>query len=101
MPVLVLGAGRDAFFTDHEIHRTAHAYATKAEIFPSMGHNVMLDAGWWAVADRVHTWIAETVVNQLSASSRSPLADPPAVDDDPSERVVMMCSEAVPWRCHR
>ncbi len=77
VPVLVLGAGRDAFFTPVEIHRTARAYATDAEIFPSMGHDMMLDTGWRAVADHVHTWIGKTVDNQLADRSRCPSTEPP------------------------
>jgi pimeloyl-ACP methyl ester carboxylesterase len=58
-PVLVLGAERDGFFTAGEVHRTARAYRTRAEIYPGMGHNLMLDTGWPQVADRIHTWISE------------------------------------------
>jgi alpha-beta hydrolase superfamily lysophospholipase len=55
-PVLVLGAERDGFFTVGEIRRTASAYRTEAEIFPGIGHNMMLDQGWEDVADRVDAW---------------------------------------------
>jgi pimeloyl-ACP methyl ester carboxylesterase len=61
VPVLVLGAERDAIFTVDEIHGTARAYRTKAEIFPDMGHDMMLDEGWQEVADRVDGWIRETL----------------------------------------
>ena len=37
-------AGRD--HSVEEVHRTARAYGTQAEIFPGMGHNMMLEAGW-------------------------------------------------------
>jgi pimeloyl-ACP methyl ester carboxylesterase len=60
-PVLVLGAERDAFFTADEMRRTAHAYRTEAEIFPRIGHNMMLDDGWPLVADRIDGWIRETL----------------------------------------
>jgi pimeloyl-ACP methyl ester carboxylesterase len=56
-PVLVLGAERDGFFTVGEVRRTARAYRTEAEVFPGMGHNMMLDHGWEEVADRVHAWL--------------------------------------------
>jgi hypothetical protein len=42
------------------VRRTARAYRTEAEVFPSMGHDVMLDVGWQAVADRIDNWIRET-----------------------------------------
>jgi pimeloyl-ACP methyl ester carboxylesterase len=55
--MLVLGAEHDAFFTVDEVRRTARAYGTDAEIFAGMGHNMMLDAGWPQVADRIDSWI--------------------------------------------
>jgi hypothetical protein len=36
---------------------TARAYHTEAEFFPDMGHNMMLEPGWAAVAERIHTWL--------------------------------------------
>lgn len=57
-PVLVLGAELDGFFTLAEVRRTARAYRTEAEIFPAMGHDMMLDDGWRDVADRVAQWAA-------------------------------------------
>jgi pimeloyl-ACP methyl ester carboxylesterase len=56
-PILVLGAGRDGFFTAAEMRRTAAAYGTRAEIFAGMGHDMMLEAGWPGVADRIDAWI--------------------------------------------
>jgi pimeloyl-ACP methyl ester carboxylesterase len=57
IPVLVLGAGRDGFFTARETRRTARAYATTAVMFPGMGHDMMLDEGWETVADHIHAWL--------------------------------------------
>jgi pimeloyl-ACP methyl ester carboxylesterase len=59
VPVLVLGAEHDGFFTDGEVHRTARAYRTRAEIYPGMGHDLMLDQGWQKVADRIDAWVRE------------------------------------------
>lgn len=59
LPVLVLGAEQDGFFTTDEVERTARAYGTEAQIFPAMGHNLMLDSGWQTVADRVDGWVRE------------------------------------------
>jgi len=58
-PVLVLGAQADGVFTVGEVRRTGRAYRTEAEIFPGMGHDMMLDVGWQQVADRVDAWIQE------------------------------------------
>ncbi len=56
-PVLVLGAEHDVVFTQREARATAAAYHTEAEIFPEMGHDMMLEPGWAAVAERIHTWL--------------------------------------------
>jgi len=44
---------RDRIFSVPEIQRTARAYRTTAEIVPGMGHDMMIEPGWEAVADRV------------------------------------------------
>jgi pimeloyl-ACP methyl ester carboxylesterase len=56
-PLLVLGADDDGATTPAEVRATAHAYRTEAEFFPNMGHAMMLEPGWAAVAERVHTWL--------------------------------------------
>jgi hypothetical protein len=56
-PLLVLGADNDGAHTRKEVLATARAYRTEAEFFPSMGHNMMLEPGWAAVAERIHTWL--------------------------------------------
>jgi pimeloyl-ACP methyl ester carboxylesterase len=56
-PLLVLGAEDDVCFTTREVRATAAAYGTEAEIFPKMSHDMMLDPGWRAVAERIHAWI--------------------------------------------
>jgi pimeloyl-ACP methyl ester carboxylesterase len=53
VPVLVLGGDRDGIFSVAEAHRTAAAYRTAAVIVPGMGHQMMIEPGWEAVADRV------------------------------------------------
>jgi pimeloyl-ACP methyl ester carboxylesterase len=56
-PMLVLGAEQDGANTRKEILATARAYDTEAEFFPDMGHNMMLEPGWAAVAERIHSWL--------------------------------------------
>lgn len=56
-PLLVLGAQCDRSVTPQEVHATARAYRTQAEIFPDMGHDMMLEPGWVAAAQRIHTWL--------------------------------------------
>jgi pimeloyl-ACP methyl ester carboxylesterase len=56
-PLLVLGAEEDVCFTQEEVRATAAAYHTDAEIFLKMSHDMMLDPGWAAVAERIHAWL--------------------------------------------
>jgi pimeloyl-ACP methyl ester carboxylesterase len=58
-PILVLGATDDGCFTVKEAHATARAYGTEAEIFSAMGHNMMLEPGWQAVAERIIDWLTD------------------------------------------
>ncbi len=62
-PTLVLGTEDDGCFTQQEVHDTARAFRTTAEIFPEMGHNMMLEPQWLTVAERIHAWL-ETAVAQ-------------------------------------
>jgi pimeloyl-ACP methyl ester carboxylesterase len=58
-PVLVLGAAEDGAVTQDEVRATAKAYGTQAEFFAQMGHNMMLEAGWNDVAQRIDSWLSE------------------------------------------
>jgi hypothetical protein len=51
---------RDSFFTVAEVRSTARAYQAEAEIFPGMGHDMMLDTDWRKVADRIGAWVQDT-----------------------------------------
>ncbi|AGB26033.1 lysophospholipase [Mycobacterium sp. JS623] len=55
--LLVLGAGDDGAVTRREVLATARAYRSRAEFFPHMGHDMMLEPGWAAVANRIHGWL--------------------------------------------
>jgi alpha-beta hydrolase superfamily lysophospholipase len=56
-PLLNFGADEDGAHTRKEVLAAARVYRTEAEFFPKMGHNMMLEPGWVAVADRIHTWL--------------------------------------------
>ena len=58
-PLLVLGAENDKIFLQGEVRATARAYAVKAEFFPNMAHDMMLEKDWQAVADRIISWLDE------------------------------------------
>jgi pimeloyl-ACP methyl ester carboxylesterase len=74
-PVLVLGAELDGCFTPKEVHATALAYGTDAVLFPDMGHDVMVEPGWEAVAQRIHTWLETLPPSTQSRQGRGHLAD--------------------------
>lgn len=57
--MLVLGAEKDAVFGVDEVEATARAYNTQAEIFKDMAHDMMLEPGWQAVAERVVGWLKQ------------------------------------------
>ncbi len=56
-PMLVLGAESDILVPPSQAKQAARYYGTEAEIFPGMGHVMMLEAEWQKVADRIIAWI--------------------------------------------
>lgn len=58
-PLLVLGAKSDTVISNGDVHKTARAYNTTAEIFPNMAHDMMLEKGWQSVAERIMRWLQE------------------------------------------
>ncbi|GLE53248.1 alpha/beta hydrolase [Mycobacterium montefiorense] len=75
-PLLVLGAEDDACFTQKEVLSTAAAYRTEAEFFPKMSHDVMLDPGWVAVAERIHVWLETLAAQRKSIGAAGQAFDP-------------------------
>jgi alpha-beta hydrolase superfamily lysophospholipase len=57
-PMLVLGATDDMAVSRREVEATARAYGVPAEFF-DMAHDMMLEPGWQAVADRILGWLGE------------------------------------------
>lgn len=56
-PMLVLGAADDGMRVDGDALAVAQIYQTDLEIFPDMGHVMMLEPGWQAVAERIDSWL--------------------------------------------
>lgn len=54
---LVSGAEDDICFTQQEVCATSAAYDAAAEIFPKMSHDMTLNPGRLAVAERIHAWL--------------------------------------------
>lgn len=58
-PLLILGAEKDTVIAPRDVHDTARTYGVKAEIFPNTAHDMMLEAGWKSVAERILIWLQE------------------------------------------
>ncbi|MBM3152848.1 MAG: alpha/beta hydrolase [Chloroflexi bacterium] len=58
-PLLVIGAENDTVIPLKGARATAQAYRTEAALFPNMAHDVMLEEGWKAVADRILEFLKE------------------------------------------
>lgn len=58
-PLLILGAENDNSITPNQVRANAQAYGLQAEIFPDMAHDMMLEAGWKSVAERILDWLKD------------------------------------------
>ncbi|OBI13810.1 hypothetical protein A5712_04715 [Mycobacterium sp. E2327] len=56
-PILVLGAKDDRSRIKGDASAVAAIYRADVEIFPDMGHVMMLEPGWQAVAERMDNWL--------------------------------------------
>jgi pimeloyl-ACP methyl ester carboxylesterase len=56
-PMLVLGANDDRSRIDGDASAVAGIYQADVELFPDMGHVMMLETGWQAVAERIDGWL--------------------------------------------
>ncbi|MBW3629805.1 MAG: alpha/beta hydrolase [Gemmatimonadetes bacterium] len=56
-PVLVMGAGDDFLFDEHDVRATASAYDVRPEMVAGVGHAVMLEPGWESFAERLGSWL--------------------------------------------
>ena len=63
-PVLVVGSPDDRVVSRKALDRTAAAYGGAPLLFPGMGHDMMLDAGWAEPIDAILDWLTK----ELTAS---------------------------------
>lgn len=56
-PLLVLGAEHDHLIPPTSVEMTARSYGVAAEIFPGLGHGLMLERDWRGPAERVLAWL--------------------------------------------
>ncbi len=59
VPMLLLGAEYDQIIPPSLVSMTGTTFGVEAQIFPDMGHAMMLEPGWMQVAERIHEWIVE------------------------------------------
>jgi pimeloyl-ACP methyl ester carboxylesterase len=64
-PVLVVGSPDDRVVPRSSLDRTAARYGGAPLLFPGMGHDLMLDAGWREPIDAILDWLTK----ELSAGS--------------------------------
>lgn len=57
VPMLIIGAEHDNLIPPDQVEMTARTYDHEAEIFPGMGHGMMLEAGWKDVASFIGKWL--------------------------------------------
>ena len=57
MPIKVLGGDGDRLIAPAFIRSTARQLGTQAELMPGLGHALMLEPGWDAVADSIDGWL--------------------------------------------
>jgi pimeloyl-ACP methyl ester carboxylesterase len=58
-PVLVVGSPDDRVVSRKALDRTAAAYGGAPLLFPGMGHDLMLDAGWAEPIDAILDWLTK------------------------------------------
>lgn len=56
-PLLILGAEQDHLIPASLVEMTGRTYGIEAEIFPHMGHGIMLETEWRKVAQRILDWL--------------------------------------------
>jgi non-heme chloroperoxidase len=56
--VMVLGAHEDSLISEAAVRWTAAAWGVKPVMAPDIGHGVMLETGWRAIAQTLEDWLA-------------------------------------------
>ncbi|OBK42048.1 hypothetical protein A5659_09515 [Mycobacterium sp. 1165196.3] len=56
-PMLIIGGEHDQIYRPKHVCRTAAAYGTKPVLIPGVGHEMMLEPQWRAVAGLIESWL--------------------------------------------
>lgn len=57
LPMLVMGAARDAFFSSGLMHSIARHYHAEVVIIPNIAHAMMLETNWEQAAEQLLHWL--------------------------------------------
>lgn len=60
-PMLIVGAEYDQLIPPDQVYMTALTYGEKPVVFPDIGHGMMLETGWEAVAAHLEGWLASHI----------------------------------------
>jgi pimeloyl-ACP methyl ester carboxylesterase len=67
-PVLVVGSPDDRVVPRSSLDRTAARYGGAPLLFPGMGHDLMLDAGWREPIDAILDWLTKELSTEPAGS---------------------------------
>ncbi|MFC5354086.1 alpha/beta hydrolase [Azospirillum himalayense] len=84
--VTVLGAEEDRLIPKDQVEATARAFRTEPVFFPEMGHSMMLEPGWEAVARYVADWVETTVLEKPALEKAAPRKTAPLAVPDAGVR---------------
>ncbi len=66
VPLLLIGGESDQMVYPWQIRRTGVVFHTEPVFFPCMGHEMMLEPGWKAVADTILEWLWQQNFSKFS-----------------------------------
>lgn len=72
VPMLMIGARDDTFFTPEQIQRTAEAYQADYIVIEDAGHNLMLENNWQDCAQGITNWIESFEPAWFTPSAEQP-----------------------------
>jgi pimeloyl-ACP methyl ester carboxylesterase len=67
IPLLVLGAEKDAFLPPSVVEWTGHLYDAPSHVFPKTAHAMMLENNWQEIADYMINWLEKTIPVEKTA----------------------------------
>jgi pimeloyl-ACP methyl ester carboxylesterase len=62
----VLGAERDLLVPPDQVRSTARLMRAEPQLFPDMGHTMMLEPDWEQVAAAIDGWLRRTVLAEAA-----------------------------------